>query len=436
LKQTFSTERQKERALLIGISHAQDTQGHLVEDYLEELALLADTAGVEVAGTMTQNLKRLDPSTYIGKGKVQEIAAKVQEEEIQVVIFDEDLSPAQAKNLENAIKTKIIDRSALILDIFAKRARTHESKTQVELAQLQYLLPRLTRQWTHLERQAGGGVFTKGPGETQLETDRRLIGKRISVLKDELKKIETQRHTQRASRRELFKAALVGYTNAGKSTLLNAISDAGVFVEDRLFATLDATTRRVYLNAEHPCLISDTVGFIRKLPHHLVASFRSTLEEVRDADLLIHIVDLSNHLFHEQMETVQKVLEELDAAKNPLLTVFNKVDKVTDENILLETKKRFPHSLFISAGRRIGLDKLRAAVIEHIETAYVTATMAIDPADGKLYAMVHYLADVLEVQPAHNRTLLTFRARKEDFEKITAYQNKHRELSKIHSEKE
>ena len=272
MNKSHSTKAVKERALLVGISHPYDTVP--VEDFLEELTLLADTAGVEVVETATQNLKHIDPSTYIGKGKVQEIAEKVFEKNIQVVIFDDDLSPAQTKNIEKAVKCKTIDRSALILDIFAKRARTSESKTQVELAQLEYLLPRLTRQWSHLERQAGGGVFTKGPGETQLETDRRLIGDRISVLKEELKKIEKQRKTQRASRHDMFQVALVGYTNAGKSTLLNALSDADVFVEDRLFATLDATVRRVQLDNDYPCLISDTVGFIRKLPHHLVASFR------------------------------------------------------------------------------------------------------------------------------------------------------------------
>ncbi|HMZ03749.1 MAG TPA: GTPase HflX, partial [bacterium] len=315
MNKTHDTTRKKERALLVGVAHDRQ-ENRLVDDYLEELALLADTDGVEVVASVKQQLRQIDPSTYIGKGKVHEIVLKVQAENIQVVIFDDDLSPGQTKNIEREAKCKIIDRSALILDIFAKRARTRESKTQVELAQLEYLLPRLSKMWTHLERQGGGGVFTKGPGETQLETDRRLVGQRIAVLKEELKKIERQRETQRAGRGEIFRVALVGYTNVGKSTLLNALSQADVYVEDRLFATLDATTRKVFLDNDHSCLITDTVGFIRKLPHHLVASFRSTLEEVREADILLHVVDLSSPIFMEQMEAVEKVLRELNALKD------------------------------------------------------------------------------------------------------------------------
>lgn len=429
MNKSHSTKQTKERALLVGISHPYDTVP--VEDFLEELTLLADTAGVEVIETATQNLKHIDPSTYIGKGKIHEIAQKVLENNIQVVIFDDDLSPGQTKNIEKEVKCKTIDRSALILDIFAKRARTKESKTQVELAQLEYLLPRLTRQWSHLERQAGGGVFTKGPGETQLETDRRLIGDRISVLKEELKKIEKQRKTQRATRDEMFKVALVGYTNAGKSTLLNALSDADVFVEDRLFATLDATVRRVHLDSDYPCLITDTVGFIRKLPHHLVASFRSTLEEVREADILLHIVDVSNHQFHEQMETVHQVLKELEATNESMLIVFNKVDKVTDENILSQLKKEHKSALFISAQRKIGLDKLKHAIIKQIKNDYVIKTISIDNTDGKLFSMVHYLAEILDTKHKTKATTIKFRARKQDAEKIQIYQNEHKDRAKI-----
>ena len=429
MNKSHSTKAVKERALLVGISHPYDTVP--VEDFLEELTLLADTAGVEVVETATQNLKHIDPSTYIGKGKVQEIAEKVFEKNIQVVIFDDDLSPAQTKNIEKAVKCKTIDRSALILDIFAKRARTSESKTQVELAQLEYLLPRLTRQWSHLERQAGGGVFTKGPGETQLETDRRLIGDRISVLKEELKKIEKQRKTQRASRHDMFQVALVGYTNAGKSTLLNALSDADVFVEDRLFATLDATVRRVQLDNDYPCLISDTVGFIRKLPHHLVASFRSTLEEVREADILLHVVDVSNHQFHEQMETVNQVLKELEATNDATLIVFNKVDVIKDENLLTSLKKEYKSALFISAQRKIGLDKLRKAIIKQINSDYVIKTITIDNSDGKLFSMVHYLGEILDTKHKTKTTSIRFRARKQDAEKIEIYQIEHKDRSKI-----
>lgn len=429
MNKSHSTKQVKERALLVGISHPYDTVP--VDDFLEELALLADTAGVEVVETATQNLKHVDPSTYIGKGKVQEIAEKVLENNIQVVIFDDDLSPAQTKNIEKAVKCKTIDRSALILDIFAKRARSSESKTQVELAQLEYLLPRLTRQWSHLERQAGGGVFTKGPGETQLETDRRLIGNRIAVLKEELKKIEKQRKTQRATRGEMFQVALVGYTNAGKSTLLNTLSDAGVFVEDRLFATLDATVRRVQLDNDYPCLISDTVGFIRKLPHHLVASFRSTLEEVREADILLHVVDVSNHQFHEQMETVNQVLKELDATNDATIIVFNKVDAVIDENILASLKKEYKSALFISAQRKIGLDKLRKAIIKQINSDYVIKTITVDNSDGKLFAMIHYLGEILDTKHKTKTTSIRFRARKQDAEKIEIYQIEHKDRSKI-----
>lgn len=429
MNKSHSTKQVKERALLVGISHPYDTVP--VEDFLEELALLADTAGVEVVETATQNLKHIDPSTYIGKGKVQEIAEKVFDKNIQVVIFDDDLSPAQAKNIEKAVKCKTIDRSALILDIFAKRARSSESKTQVELAQLEYLLPRLTRQWSHLERQAGGGVFTKGPGETQLETDRRLIGNRIAVLKEELKKIEKQRKTQRATRGEMFKVALVGYTNAGKSTLLNALSDAGVFVEDRLFATLDATVRRVQLNNDYPCLISDTVGFIRKLPHHLVASFRSTLEEVREADILLHVVDVSNHQFHEQMETVNQVLKELEATNDATLIVFNKVDAISEENLLTVLKKEYKNALFISAQRKIGLDKLQKAIIKQINSDFVIKTITVDNSDGKLFSMIHYLGEILDTKHKTKTTAIRFRARKQDAEKIEIYQIEHKDRSKI-----
>ncbi|MBL7995605.1 GTPase HflX [bacterium] len=429
MNKSHLTKQIKERALLVGISHPHDTVP--VEDFLEELALLADTAGVDVVDTATQNLKNIDPSTYIGKGKVHEIAQKVFENNIQVVIFDDDLSPGQTKNIEKEVKCKTIDRSALILDIFAKRARTKESKTQVELAQLEYLLPRLTRQWTHLERQAGGGVFTKGPGETQLETDKRLIGNRISVLKEELKKIEKQRKTQRATRDEMFKVALVGYTNAGKSTLLNALSDADVFVEDRLFATLDATVRRVHLDNDYPCLFTDTVGFIRKLPHHLVASFRSTLEEVREADILLHVVDIGNHQFHEQMETVNQVLKELEATNDTMMIVFNKVDKVADETMLSQLKKEFKGALFISAQRKIGLDKLKQAIIRQINADYVIRTISIDNADGKLFSMVHYLGEIMDTKHKSKTTTVKFRARKQDAEKIQDYQNKNKDRLKI-----
>ncbi len=395
------------------------------------MALLADTAGVHVAGTATQNIRQVDPATFIGKGKLAEIRDRVAAQKIDVVIFDDDLSPAQSKNIEKAVGRKVIDRSALILDIFAKRAKTRESKTQVELAQLEYLLPRLTRIWTHLERQAGGGVFTKGPGETQLETDRRLIGKRIAVLKEDLKKIERQRHTQRASRDEIFRLALVGYTNAGKSTLLNVLSKADVYVEDRLFATLDATSRRVYLDRDHPALLTDTVGFIRKLPHSLVASFRSTLEEVREADLLLHVVDLSSSLFEDQIATVHSVLTELQAPSDQELIVFNKLDCVTDEDLLERVRRRFPQAVFISASREIGLDGLRQAILKVMQMDYVDDELCFDPADGKLYSTIRHLASVLETAESDHQIRVRFRAKKKDRDKILSQFQLHHDRMKI-----
>ncbi|HNH33540.1 MAG TPA: GTPase HflX [bacterium] len=430
MNKIHDTTRKKERALLVGVAHDRQ-ENRLVDDYLEELALLADTDGVEVVASVKQQLRQIDPSTYIGKGKVHEIVLKVQAENIQVVIFDDDLSPGQTKNIEREAKCKIIDRSALILDIFAKRARTRESKTQVELAQLEYLLPRLSKMWTHLERQGGGGVFTKGPGETQLETDRRLVGQRIAVLKEELKKIERQRETQRAGRGEVFRVALVGYTNVGKSTLLNALSQADVYVEDRLFATLDATTRKVFLDNDHSCLITDTVGFIRKLPHHLVASFRSTLEEVREADILLHVVDLSSPIFMEQMEAVEKVLRELNALKDARIVVFNKVDRVSDEALITSMRHQFPNSVFISAGRRIGLDRLKQAIKDEIDHAFTLDKVSFDSGDGKFYATVHHLAEVLEETYTDSKTTLHFRALKVNAERIKKLQSERADWDKV-----
>jgi len=307
-------------------------------------------------GRFTQARPKPDPATFIGRGKVQDIAAS--NGQFDLVIFDDDLSPAQANALERMIGKRVIDRSGLILDIFARRARTREARTQVELAQLQYLLPRLTGRWRHLERQAGG-IGLRGPGETQLETDRRLVNTRIAKLKNELKRIERQRSTQRRRRRDLFKIAIVGYTNAGKSTLLNALTDAQVFVEDRLFATLDATVRSMKGRDTEQILLIDTVGFIRKLPHHLVASFKSTLEETVIADLLLHIVDLSHPHYPDQMQQVARTLEEMGLKDRPLQVVFNKLDKVEYTAEIERAKAEHPDAEFISALRGIGIDTLK-----------------------------------------------------------------------------
>ena len=422
----LETRQPRERGFLIGISiGGRDKE--LVDDHLTELTLLSDTAGVEVCGSTVQHLKRPDPSTFMGSGKLAEIASTLTERNVDVVIFDDDLSPAQARNIEKILKCKTIDRSALILDIFAKRARTKEASTQVELAQLEYLLPRLRHYWTHLERQAGGGVFTKGPGETQLETDRRLIGDRIILLKAALKKIDRQRKTQRASRSNMFKVALVGYTNAGKSTLLNALADANVYTEDRLFATLDTTVRQVYLNPEYSALVSDTVGFIRKLPHNLVASFRSTLSEVLDADLLLHLVDAGSRACEEQIDTVYKVLEELGASQKQQLLVFNKVDLLHDADRTSRLSAEYHEGVFISAQRRIGLDALKQRIIEIINQDFVEAKISLDVSNGKLYSMIHHLGEVLEESVVDNKMKITYKAHADDVEKIRNLQMKQAE---------
>jgi len=294
-----------------------------VEEGLSELEMLAQTAGALVKGRFVQKIARVNSGTYIGKGKVEEIAEMVKKNKIDLVIFDEELGPVQVRNLEKSIAVKIIDRTALILDIFASRAKTATAKTQVELAQLEYLMTRLTRQWTHLSRQKGG-IGTKGPGETQIETDRRLISRRISVLKDRLKKIEKQRDSQRKGRNNETRISLVGYTNAGKSTLMNSLANAKVFAEDQLFATLDSTTRKVLIGGNQHALLTDTVGFIRKLPHGLVESFKSTLDEVRGSDILVHVVDVSHPSFESHIQVVEATLKELNADEKPTLLVMNK----------------------------------------------------------------------------------------------------------------
>jgi GTP-binding protein HflX len=352
---------------------------------MDELALLADTAGARITARFVQTRPKPDPATYVGRGKVHEIAEH--NGEFDFVIFDDDLTPAQAQKLEEAIGKQVVDRSWLILDIFALRARTREARTQVELAQLQYLLPRLTGRWVHLERQAGG-VMLRGPGETQLETDRRLVRKRISRLTQDLKAIDRQRSNQRSRRRDLFKVAIVGYTNAGKSTLMNALTDSQVFVEDRLFATLDATVRAMREasgndgkspNSQRILLI-DTVGFIRKLPHHLVASFRSTLDETVLADLLLHVADLSHPHWPDQMKQVDKMLDEMGLKDRPRLLVFNKADKVEHAADVKRIRMDYPDAEIISALKGIRVDalkeRLRYARDQWSSTTFSTAENA------------------------------------------------------------
>ncbi len=319
----ISTESITEKAVLIGIINNGQNENE-VRDYLKELSFLTETAGAIPVKTFMQHLESANPRTFVGSGKLSDIESFVNENEIDLVIFDDDLSPTQLRNLSNVLKCKILDRTNLILDIFAKRAKTSYAKTQVELAQYQYLLPRLTRLWSHLERQRGG-IGLRGPGESELETDRRIIRDKISLLKEDLKRIDKQMSTQRKGRGNIVRVALVGYTNVGKSTLMNLLSKSDVFAEDKLFATLDTTVRKVVID-NLPFLLSDTVGFIRKLPHHLVESFKSTLDELRESDILLHVADISHPGFEDQINTVNRILADLNSTDKPVILVFNKID--------------------------------------------------------------------------------------------------------------
>jgi GTP-binding protein HflX len=384
----------KERAVVVGLVSRSVPKAQAAE-YLDELSLLADTAGAVVVHRMMQERTKVDPAFYIGKGKVEQLAQLVEDDNIASVIFDDDLSPAQVRNLETTVNRTILDRSGLILDIFASRAKTNEARTQVELAQLQYLLPRLTRAWTHLSKQFGG-IGTKGPGETQIETDRRMIRQRISHLEEKLERIGRQRETRRSGRKDSVNVSLVGYTNAGKSTLLNALTDSKVFVENRLFATLDTTTRAATLSPSTRILLSDTVGFIRKLPHHLVASFKGTLEEVVDADILLHVIDLCHPTFREQIGVVKTTLEELGAASKPTLYVFNKIDALQDREHLHELQEQFVPSVFISAERGINLLGLKESILKMIHHTRFDLTFSIAHTEHKLLSLLHDIAEIEE----------------------------------------
>jgi len=377
-----------EKAILIGLITPKLTQDQ-VDEYLEELSFLAKTAGVNPVKRFTQKLPNPDNTTFLGKGKINEVKEYVKDEKIDIVIFDDDLTPSQLKNIQKIfLKTKILDRSNLILDIFASRAQTAQARTQVELAQYEYLLPRLTRMWTHLERQKGG-IGMRGPGETQIETDRRIIKDKISLLKKKLAKIDKQSLTRRKGRADMIRVALVGYTNAGKSTLMNKLSKSEIFAENKLFATLDTTVRKVVLK-NLPFLLSDTVGFIRKLPHQLVESFKSTLDEVRESDLLLHVVDISNPNFEEQIEIVNKTISDIGAQSKPQLIIFNKIDAYTyeikeeddltpikKENLSLNDLKQTwmsklnIDSIFISALDKINFDELREILYERVKAMHV-----------------------------------------------------------------
>lgn len=384
----IETDRPVEKAILVGIINAGQDEAE-VEDYLDELSFLTETAGAEPLKRFTQKLETPNPKTFVGTGKIGEIASFISENKVDIAIFDDELSPSQLRNIEKALNCRILDRTNLILDIFAGRARTSYARTQVELAQYQYLLPRLTRMWTHLERQRGG-IGLRGPGETEIETDRRIIRDKISRLKTQLEKIDVQMAIQRKNRGKMVRVSLVGYTNVGKSTIMNMLSKSDVFAENKLFATLDTTVRKVVIG-NLPFLLSDTVGFIRKLPHNLIESFKSTLDEVREADLLIHVVDISHPGFEEQIKVVNETLVELGSSAKPSLIVFNKIDAfsftskdefdltpVTKENYSLEDLKKtwlasdkFSKTVFISARTGENAEELRKILYEEVKKIHI-----------------------------------------------------------------
>jgi len=371
-KKLYDTAKKQERVILVGVITPDETKEQ-EKEYLEELAFLVETAGGKTIKQFTQKLQRPDVRTYVGKGKLEEILAFVTNEEIDIVVFDDELSPSQLRNIERELKCMVLDRSNLILDIFAGRAQTAQAKTQVELAQSRYLLPRLTRMWTHLERQKGG-IGMRGPGESQIETDRRIILNKISVLEERLEQIDRQSETQRRNRGDLIRVALVGYTNVGKSTIMNMLSKSEVFAENKLFATLDTTVRKVVIE-NVPFLLSDTVGFIRKLPHHLIECFKSTLAEVKEADILLHVVDMSHPNFEDQIKTVNETLKDLEALDKPTIMVFNKIDAYLNEDQPMsfdDYKKSWMNkinapAIFISALKNENIQEFRALIYEKVK---------------------------------------------------------------------
>lgn len=398
---------ERENAILIGLGNYKTTK-EKVNEHLDELEMLADTAGAATVFKIIQDRAKPDSAYFIGKGKAEEIAQLAELNEINLIIFDDDLNPTQVRNLEKLFNKKIVDRSGLILDIFASHARTREAKVQVELAQLQYMLPRLTRAWTHLSKQYGG-IGTKGPGETQIETDRRIIRDRIAKLKDKLGKIESQQRTKSSGREDFLKASMVGYTNAGKSTLINLLTGAGVLAENKLFATLDSTTRSFEIEQDKKILVSDTVGFIRKLPPHLVASFKSTLNVVRDADVILHVIDVSHPSFEDHIEVVDETLKDLNAEKKIQIKIFNKVDAIENKNMIDYVLNKFDNAILISAQKGINIGLLRQKLLDIYERNFVEKTIELDVAQTKLLSQIHDLADVLSIKYEDGKAFVRYK---------------------------
>lgn len=419
---TASLQVMSERAILIGMEWGRNDSLWTVDDSLEELKQLADTAGATVIKKFIQKRPKPDPAFFIGRGKVQELALYAQQENIDLCIFDDELSPAQQRNIESVMGIRILDRTALILDIFAQRARTNEGKLQVELAQLQYTLPRIMGKGLMLSR-LGGGIGTRGPGETKLEVDRRRIRDRIAFIKDQIEKVKAVRSLHRSKRKKnnVFEVSLVGYTNAGKSTLLNTLTNSDIYAKDQLFATLDPTTRQLTLPNKQEIIITDTVGFIQRLPHQLIAAFRSTLEVVTEADLLVHVIDVSHELYKEQAAAVHEVLKEIGAETKPVITVYNKIDKLPPDSKLADRLALEEDTVCISAAKKLNLETLQQMIESHLKSKAVEVTLCIPYAETAKAAQLHETANVLEQEYTENGAVMKVILPVEDLEVYNEY---------------
>lgn len=419
---TASLQVMSERAILIGMEWGRNDSLWTVDDSLEELKQLADTAGATVIKKFIQKRPKPDPAFFIGRGKVQELALYAQQENIDLCIFDDELSPAQQRNIESVMGIRILDRTALILDIFAQRARTNEGKLQVELAQLQYTLPRIMGKGLMLSR-LGGGIGTRGPGETKLEVDRRRIRDRIAFIKDQIEKVKAVRSLHRSKRKKnnVFEVSLVGYTNAGKSTLLNTLTNSDIYAKDQLFATLDPTTRQLTLPNKQEIIITDTVGFIQRLPHQLIAAFRSTLEVVTEADLLVHVIDVSHELYKEQAAAVHEVLKEIGAETKPVITVYNKIDKLPPNSKLADRLALEEDTVCISAAKNLNLETLQQMIESHLKSKAVEVTLCIPYAETAKAAQLHETANVLEQEYTENGAVMKVILPVEDLEAYNEY---------------